>query len=90
MKQNGSLCSVIAGNLALVSLATQTWFVTEDEERLQSSSNNSDSLRAAFLPSARRLSPAKRKPPEPSRKVDTFVAPLSGIVGRERADAKSS
>lgn len=31
MKQNGSLCSVIAGNLALVSLATQTWFVTEDE-----------------------------------------------------------
>lgn len=33
MKQNGSLCSVIAGNLAEVSLATQTWFVTEDEQR---------------------------------------------------------
>lgn len=37
MKQNGSLCSVIAGNLAEVSLATQTWFLTEDEE---SSRNN--------------------------------------------------
>lgn len=33
MKQNGSLCSVIAGNLAEVSLATQTWFLTEDKER---------------------------------------------------------
>ena len=31
--QNGSLCSVIVGNLAEVSLATQTWFHTEDEER---------------------------------------------------------
>lgn len=30
MKQNGSLCSVIAGNLAKVSLATKTWFLTED------------------------------------------------------------
>lgn len=26
MRQNGSLCSVIAGNLAEVTLATQTWF----------------------------------------------------------------
>lgn len=33
MKQNGSLCSVIVGNLVAVSLATQTWFLTEDAER---------------------------------------------------------
>lgn len=32
MKQNGSLCSVIVGNLVAVSLATQTWFLTEDVE----------------------------------------------------------
>lgn len=33
MKQNGSLCLVIAGNLAEVTLATQTWFLAESEER---------------------------------------------------------
>lgn len=33
MKQNGSLCSVIAGNLAEVSLATQTWFLTEEKKK---------------------------------------------------------
>lgn len=33
MTQNGSLCSVIVGNLVEVSLATQTWFLAEDEER---------------------------------------------------------
>lgn len=33
MKQNGSPCSVIVGNLAEVSLATQTWFLAEDKER---------------------------------------------------------
>lgn len=49
VKQNGSLCSVIAGNLALVSLATQTWFVAVEEERLQSSRSNGDSRRAALL-----------------------------------------
>lgn len=32
MKQNGSLCSVIAGNLADVTLATQTWFQWEQGE----------------------------------------------------------
>lgn len=30
MKQNGSLCSVIVGNLVAVSLTTQTWFLSED------------------------------------------------------------
>lgn len=81
MKQNGSLCSVIVGNLALVSLATQTWFVTEDEERLQSSSSTGDSLRAALLPSARRLSPSKRKPSEPSGRVDASLAPAQRHCG---------
>lgn len=33
MTQNGFLCSVIVGNLVEVSLATQTWFLAEDEER---------------------------------------------------------
>lgn len=33
MTQNGSLCSVIVGCLVEVSLATQTWFLAEDEER---------------------------------------------------------
>ena len=61
MKQNGSLCSVIAGNLAEVSLATQTWFLTEDKERwccynaaattLTSNSNGLDFVFSSFLPS---------------------------------------
>lgn len=61
MKQNGSLCSVIAGNLAEVSLATQTWFLTEDKERwccynaaattLTSNSNSLDFLFSSIPPS---------------------------------------
>lgn len=61
MKQNGSLCSVIAGNLAEVSLATQTWFLTEDKERwcccnaaattLTSNSNSLDFVFSSILPS---------------------------------------
>ncbi len=61
MKQNGSLCSVIAGNLAEVSLATQTWFLTEDKERwccynaaattLTSNSNSLDFVFSSVLPS---------------------------------------
>lgn len=56
MKQNGSLCAVIAGNLAEVSLATQTWFLTEDEERwccynaaATTLASNSNSLDFCFL-----------------------------------------
>lgn len=61
MKQNGSLCSVIAGNLAEVSLATQTWFLAEDKERwccynaaattLTSNSNSLDFVFSSVLPS---------------------------------------
>lgn len=61
LKQNGSLCSVIAGNLAEVSLATQTWFLTEDKERwccynaaattLSSNSNSLDFVFSSILPS---------------------------------------
>lgn len=59
MKQNGSLCSVIASNLANVSLATQTWFLTEDGERwccynaaaatLTSNSNSLDFVLSSLL-----------------------------------------
>lgn len=62
MKQNGSLCSVIAGNLAKVPLATQTCFLTEDKERwccynaaasaLASNSNSPDLVFPSALPSA--------------------------------------
>lgn len=61
MKQNGSLCSVIAGNLAEVTLATQTWFLTEDKERwccantaattLTSNSNSLVIVSSSILPS---------------------------------------
>lgn len=61
MKQNGSLCSVIASNLAEVSLATQTWFLTEDKERwccynaaattITSNSNSLDFVFSSILPS---------------------------------------
>lgn len=56
MTQNGSLCSVITGNLAKVSLATQTWFLTEDKERwccynaaATTLASNSNSLDLYFL-----------------------------------------
>lgn len=59
MTQNGSLCSVIVGNLVEVSLATQTWFLAEDEERrrrlnaaVTTLMSNRDSVFSSLLPSA--------------------------------------
>lgn len=59
MTQNGFLCSVIVGNLVEVSLATQTWFLAEDEERwcclhaaVTTLTSNRDFAFSSLLPSA--------------------------------------